>query len=139
MSGEHTSPGLPWYRKDSTFYEHPKVLELLTMREGFRALVVWDASIGYATRYGTDGVIRPAALSRIHGRRADAERLVKVGLWDEHPEGWLVHDFADYQQVSVISEAKREQHRAGARQTNCKRYHGPDCGCWARNGLRGLG
>jgi hypothetical protein len=123
---------LPWYRKDSTWYEHPKVLELLTMREGFRSLVVWDASIGYATQYGTDGVIRPAVLSRVHGRKADAERLVKVGLWDEHPDGWAVHDFADYQQTTFVTDAIRSAKRVGAAKGNCIRWHGDKCGCWKR-------
>lgn len=124
--------GLPWYRKDSTWYEHPKVLELLTMRDGFRAAVVWDASIGYATHYGTDGVIRRVALSRIHGRPVDAERLVKVGLWDEHPDGWVIHDFADYQQTSLVSDDVRQKRREASRKGHCVRYHGAACGCWQK-------
>lgn len=130
--------GLPWYRKDVDWVDHPKVLELCTMRDGFRAIVVWDASIAYATKHGTDGVIRAAILPRIHGRKVDAQRLVKVGLWDEHPEGWQVHDFADYQQTTQVSDAIREHRQRAAAKGNCVRHHGPACGCWQRGGLRGV-
>lgn len=127
-----------WYRKDVGWVDHPKVLELLSMRDGFRAVVVWDASIAYAARHGTDGVIRPSVLPRIHGRKADAERLVKVGLWDEHPEGWAVHDFADYQQLSQVTAVIRSSRSAAGSKGMCVRWHGPACGCWQRGGLRSV-
>lgn len=129
--------GLPWYRKDGGWFHHPKILELLSMRDGFRGVVVWDASIAYATSFGTDGRVKPSVLSQIHGRKADAERLVKVGLWDEHPDGgWTIHDFADYQQTSQVTDQIRSSRSEGGRKGMCRRYHGPDCGCWARPNLR---
>lgn len=131
--------GLPWYRRDVGWYSHPKILELLTMRDGFRAAVVWDASIAFATRFGTDGVILPSVLPSIHGRRSDAARLVKVGLWDERPEGgWCVHDFADYQQITQVTEQIRSSRATAGRKGMCLRWHGPECGCWQRGGLRSV-
>lgn len=128
--------GLPWYRKDVGWMDDPKVLELLTMRDGFRAVVVWDASIAYSVRNGTDGVIRPAMLPRVHARRSDADRLVKVGLWDEHPEGWQVHGFLEYQQSALVTAQIRETKQRAAGKGNCVRWHGRDCGCWQRGGMR---
>lgn len=130
--------GLPWYRRDVDWYQHPKVLELLSMRDGFRAAIVWDASIAYAVRNATDGVIRVAVLPTIHGRRVDADRLVKVGLWEEHPDGYLVHNFAHYQQTSQVTAEIRAAKQRAAIKGNCVRHHGPACGCWARGGLRGV-
>lgn len=130
------SAGLPWYRKDADWFSHPKVLELLTMRDGFRAIVVWDASIAYATRHSTDGLIRTSVLPSIHGRKVDAERLVKVTLWEGHPSGWLIHDFADYQPLSATTDAVRAAQSVGGSKGMCRRWHGPNCGCWARKGLR---
>jgi hypothetical protein len=128
------SGGLSWYRKNVDWIDHPKVLELLAMRDGFRALVVWDASISYATWHGTDGLIRPSVLPRIHGRKVDADRLVKVTLWDPHPEGWTVHDFADYQQLSQVTATIRTARSIAGSKGMCRRWHGPNCGCWARTG-----
>lgn len=108
------------------------------MREGFRAAFVWHASIGYATLHATDGVIRASALPALNGRRADAERLVKVGLWDEHPEGWRVHDFGDRQQSAQVTAQIRTHRQAAARKGNCVRHHGPQCGCWQRPGPQGV-
>lgn len=130
--------GLPWYRRDVDWFQHPKVLELLSMRDGFRAAVVWDASIAYAVRNQTDGVIRSAVLPTIHGRKVDAERLVKVGLWDEHPDGYVVHGFAEYQQTSQVTAEIRATKQRAAAKGNCVRHHGQGCGCWARSGLRGV-
>lgn len=136
MSGEYKSPGLQWYRKDSDWYMHPKIAELITMRDGFRAAFVWDASIAFATRFGTDGRVKPSDLPSLQGRKADAERLVKVGLWDEHPDGgWLVHGFAEYQQLSQVTAQIRETKQRAASKGNCVRWHGADCGCWQRRGL----
>jgi hypothetical protein len=131
-------PGLPWYRRDVDWYQHPKVLELFAMRDGFRAGIVWDASIAYSVRNQTDGVIRLSVLAQIHGRKADAERLVQVGLWDRHPDGYVVHGFAEYQQSSQVTAEIRQTKQRAAAKGNCVRHHGPGCGCWARGGLRGV-
>lgn len=137
MSRGYRAP-LTWYRRDAGSASHPKVLELITMRDGFRSYYVWDSSIGYAVEHGTDGLIRASVLPLLMGRKVDADRLVKVGLWDEDPDGWRVHDFADYQQIAQVSAQIRETKQRAARLGNCKRWHPPGCDCAKRNGLRGI-
>jgi hypothetical protein len=137
VSGDYRS-GLTWYRRDVNSSRHPKVLELLTMRDGFRAYFVWDSSIAYATEHGTDGLIRAHVLPLLQARKVDAARLVKVGLWDEEPDGWRVHGFAEYQQTSQVTEQIRTNRAAAGRKGMCVRWHGAACGCWARPGLRSV-
>lgn len=122
--------GLPWVRFDTTLPDNPKVLELLTMKDGYRAAFVYCCGLAYSGRHGTDGHIPGPALGRIHGRRCDAEKLVKVGLWDPAESGWWVQSWAEYQQLAETSERIREERRKAGRKGNCVRHHGPDCGCW---------
>jgi hypothetical protein len=83
-------------------------------------------------------VIRRAVLPHVHGRKVDADRLVKVGLLDEHPDGYVVHGFADYQQTSQVSDAIRASRAAAGRKGQCVRWHGKGCGCWSRPDLRSV-
>ena len=132
-------PGLQWFRFDADFWAHPKVMRLVHLPQGRESVLVWVASIGYATKFGTDGRIEPHVLPVIHGQAVDGDNLVAVGLWDADASGgWWVHDFADYQQVSETTERVRENRAEAGRKGNCVRHHGLSCGCWKRNGLRGV-
>lgn len=106
---------LPWIRLDTSFFDNPKVLRLLAMREGHRAAFVWCCSLAYAGKHGTDGLIEDYALTRINGRPADATRLVAVGLWDKVDGGWQVHDWADRQQSTEETQRRSQQARDAAR------------------------
>ena len=126
--------GLPWVRLDTTFYENPKILALLAERDGYRAAVVYVSALAYAGGHGTDGLIAAYALPRVHGRKADADRLVRHGLWDAVERGWQIHDYAQLQQTSDTTESIRAERRRASIKGNCIRHHGEDCGCW-RGGL----
>lgn len=123
--------GLPWIRFDTTLPDHPKILELLALKDGYRAAFVYVCALAYAGRHGTDGYIPGAALGRINGRKADATSLVAVGLFDpDEDSGWHVHNYAEYQQASEVTDEIREKRRRASRKGNCVRHHGEDCGCW---------
>lgn len=122
--------GLPWIRFDTTMPDNPKILELCEMREGHRAAFVYVCGLAYAGRHGTDGFIPSSALSRINGRKADADKLVQVGLWDAADKGWVVHAWDEYQQASETTEKVLASKREGGAKGNCVRWHGEDCGCW---------
>ena len=126
--------GLPWVRWDSNIASHPKVLQALGKRGGKAAMAVYAFSLGYAGGHGTDGHICRGALPVIHGTPADAAILVEVGLWDidAGQDGWWIHNYAQRQETSSVTDAKREAQRQGAAQTNCKRYHPAGCQCWKR-------
>lgn len=129
--------GLPWVRLDSTFYENPKILAMLAERDGYRALVVYLSSLAYSGGHGTDGHVPTYLLPRVHGRKTDADRLVRHGLWKPTETGWEIHDYTAMQPTSETTASIRADRRRAAVKGNCIRHHGPACGCW-RNDFRTL-
>lgn len=124
--------GLPWVRLDATIASHDKVLDLLSHRNGRASAFTYVCSLAYAGGNGTDGLIPFAALPFIHATKRDAELLVDVGLWDPHPAGWTIRNYANRQQLKFASDAIRAGQRKGALKANCVRWHGADCRCWER-------
>lgn len=123
---------LPWVRVDSNIASHDKVLELLELRDGYRSMCVYVFALGWSGGSGTDGHVKPAALPMIHGRPADARNLVQVGLWDPDPDGhgWWIHNYAQRQEISEVTELRKATTKKASSKANCVRWHGPDCGCW---------
>ena len=105
---------LAWVRLDTAMPRNHKVLALLSMPQGHRAAFAWMCSMAHAGEQGTDGFIPTSALPYIHARTADAKRLVEVGLWKQCPGGWLIHDWADYQQTNAETQARTARARAAA-------------------------
>lgn len=105
---------MTWFRVDDGFPEHPK-LEALehNPRLWADALAVWIAAGCYCNRNLTDGAISLARLCRITplGNRAGAvaDELVKIGLWDEAPGGYVFHNWHRYQPRAVDVERKLEE------------------------------
>ena len=127
-------PGLPWVRLAANIYSHDKILQLKARRDGWRAIAVYMQSLAYAGGHGTDGFIARHVLPVIDGTERIALMLCEVRLWDYAEGGYQIHNWADRQEPAWITEKKRESQRASAARTNCKRYHGPDCGCWKNGG-----
>lgn len=105
---------LAWVRLDTAMPRNHKVLTLLAMKDGHRTAFVWLSSWCYAGEQGTDGFIPTTALPFIHGRQADATRLVEVGLWVPAMGGWNIHDWADYQQTNADTEKRTARAKAMA-------------------------
>jgi hypothetical protein len=106
---------------DSGFPSNPKILALLSERDGHRAGFVWQCGIAWTVQHGTDGVIPPSALPFIHARPVDADRLVRFGLWHEYPEGgWLVNGWDEKQSTT---EGKATQSQLAREAANI-RWHG---------------
>jgi hypothetical protein len=126
--------GLPWVRLDSNIASHDKILDLLEMRDGVKAAWMYVCSLGYSGGHDTDGLIRFAVLSHIHGTKKLAEMAVEVELWAPDPEGWRIPKWATRQQTTATTEKKRSAQSKGAQRGNCIRWHGPECGCWDDTG-----
>lgn len=105
---------LAWVRLDTAMPRNQKVLALTALKEGHRAAFVWLCSLSYAGEQGTDGFIPFPALTMIHGRPVDANKLVDVGLWVPTPGGWTIHDWADYQQSNAETEKRTARAKAMA-------------------------
>jgi len=118
---------MPWGTVDDQFDEHPKVEKVLDSDHpnelmGLAALGLWQVAFTWAHRNTrrkgkTPGLI-PAAIIRRwvpRGHRDDVIReLVEARLWDEHPDGWVIHDFADYLPSAKTREERSAAGRKGA-------------------------
>lgn len=106
--------GLPWIRFDTSLPDHPKILRLVAMKDGRAAAFVYCCALAYSGKHGTDGLIEEYALSSVNGRPADAAKLVEVGLWHVCPGGWEINGWADKQQSTDETQARRERAQRAA-------------------------
>ena len=106
--------GLPWVRLDCAFPRNPKLLALLAEKDGHRAGLVYVCSLSYAGEQGTDGFIPREALTHLHGRMTDAEKLTRHRFWIEQPGGWLINGWAEKQESSTEAQDRRKRAQAAA-------------------------
>ena len=111
---------LPWVRLDTSFPRNHKLLAMLQDKDGYRAALVYLCSLSYSGEQGTAGFIPELAVSFIHGRKNEAVLLVKHGFWDPIPGGWMVHDWAGFQQAGEEAQARSRR----ARDAAYVRWHG---------------
>lgn len=128
---------LPWVRLDSSIASHDKVLALLSdpSPKKWQAVSSYVFSLGWSGQQGTDGKIPHAALPFIHGTTASARLLVKYGLWQETSTGtgWTIRNYAERQQLNIVTEMKHEAARLSGKKAACVRWHGPNCLCWQKD------
>jgi hypothetical protein len=105
---------LPWVRLDTSFPRNHKLLALLQEKDGYRAALVYLCSLSYSGEQGTAGFITELALPFIHGRKTDAERLVKHDFWQPCAGGWLIHDWKEHQAAGEEAEARSRRARDAA-------------------------
>ena len=113
---------LPWVRLDCAFPYNPKLLAMLSdrdgkrdaNRDGYRAAVTYLSSLCYAGQQGSDGFIPREALPFCHGRNADAESLVRHGFWRPQPGGWLINGWDEFQESNDETKQRRARAQAGA-------------------------
>lgn len=124
--------GLQWVRLDCNIAAHDKMLHLLSdpSPKRWQAAASYMFSLGWSAGAGQDGKVPNAALAMVHGTTATARLLVKYGLWHEVTAGYQIHNFEHRQELSIVSAAKKAAQSAGALKANCRRFHGPECGCW---------
>lgn len=104
---------MPWAKLDDNFSDHPKVLRCWA--EEPRAIGLFTMALAWAMRHGQEGHIPTYwVASKIpddRERGAVAAALVRAGLWEENGEGWIVHDFLDWNPSNADVEARREADR----------------------------
>lgn len=96
---------MSWVRLDDGFMEHAKVIGLPP-----RDIVVHLRALCYAARR-RDPHITPAALPLLVATPAIAQRLTGAGLWDRNSDGWVIHDWDDYQPASNADRQRRYRDR----------------------------
>lgn len=112
-----------------------KLADLMEDKNGLQALGVWSLALAYSADQLTDGVIRRAVLSKtLHGRPTHARSLIAARMWEEHPDGWLI---VDYAQSGITSQDVAEAVRQGEINA-CKRWHignGDPCVCGGHDAM----
>lgn len=111
-----TSRAFNWVRLDCAFSRNDKVLSLVEQGQ-WRAIALYAFALGHSRDQKTAGFISRGALPMLHGRPRDAQALVEERLWIVDGGGWLINDWADYQETDAEQEArsKRARHAAGMR------------------------
>lgn len=93
---------MTWFKVDDNLWSHPKTIGL-----SHRAMALWVRAGAYAACHLTDGVVSRQALGILQGTAEDASELVHAGLWLDHVEGYLFHDWHDYQPTRSKVQAER--------------------------------
>ena len=130
---------LPWVRLDANIVNHDKTLRLIDTRGGKQALATYMLSIAWAGGAGSDGHIPRHAMRAIYATSTEAEQLERVGLWEPDPDGdgWWIHNYAQRQETSEATEARRVRAAEAGRKSGCRRAgHHANCTCWKTGGLR---
>lgn len=104
---------MSWAKLDDQFFDHPKARQV--GKDG-RALFV--AGLCWSAGNLTDGLIRSTDLPLLAAKAevpglATARRLVDAGLWAEVRDGWVIHDYHDFN-PSGDAERKKRAVRAAA-------------------------
>lgn len=119
---------MPWFKVDDKLAMHPKVL-----RAGNAAMGLWVRAGSWSAAHLTDGLIPMSLLSSLGGKRAQADALVKAGLWDVEPDGYRFRDWLDYQPSAHDVKLSEAAEKEGGSFGNHKRWHAnrglsdPDC------------
>lgn len=100
---------MPWARVDDQWWSHPKVLDLTLEARG-----LWITALSWSCAQRRDevptGFVRMVALDE--DDRLSVE-LANAGLWAPTERGWRIHDWAQYQDLS-LSEKRADAGRKGA-------------------------
>jgi len=95
---------MSWVRIDDAAPEHPKLLAA-----GAAAVCFWLCCLAYCNRQQRrDGFIPETKVKLLYpglGKK-QALRLVEVGLLEERPDGYAIHDYHDYQPSESLSDAR---------------------------------
>jgi hypothetical protein len=81
---------MTWFKVDDQFATHQKVVAA-----GNTAVGLWVRAGSWSAAQLTDGFVPHHMLAILGGKKADARRLVEVGLWHETEGGYLFHQWSD--------------------------------------------
>lgn len=96
---------MSWVKLDDRFTEHKKVMGL-TDKE-FRVHV---NALCYAGRM-RDPHIHTSVLPAIRATKGTANNLTTKGLWDATSDGWVIHDWEEYQGPRSAAERQSDYRR----------------------------
>ena len=104
-----------WARVDDGWWCHPKVMGL-----GLAARGLWVSALSWSCHQRKPHV--PWTLLVMVGAdEAHAAELVAAGLWSADGEGWLIHDWAEYQEMTTKEKRAEAGRKGGQRSGESRR------------------
>jgi hypothetical protein len=103
---------MAWVRLDDQFHSHPKAF-----RAGLAALGLHAVAMSYCGAYLTDGHVDPEWRDHRFGMDVQdlVDRLCDVGMWHRNGNGYVIHDFLDYNPSAKETKARRKARVAAGR------------------------
>ena len=108
---------MTFFKVDDGIWGHPKFALLSN-----DAVTLWVMAGSWSGRYMTDGFVPNQNLGLLRGSKQAAQELVDCGLWDVTLDGYLFHDWSDYQYTKAEVEARREKERNKKRQQRTEQH-----------------
>jgi hypothetical protein len=93
---------MTWFKVDDGFWSHPKTVGLT-----HEAVALWVRSGSYCGQHLTDGVVPRRILPMLQGSEEHANELIDAGLWLDHIDGYVFHDWLKYQPTRTKVEGER--------------------------------
>lgn len=110
---------MSWVKLDDSFDGHKKV-----RRAGLEATGLHARALSHAGKEMEGGHIDPEWVEERAGKRGLklAEKLVQVGLWEPNGNGWVIHDYLDYNPTREEWEAERAKRSAAGKRAASARW-----------------
>ena len=103
---------MAWLKIDDGMMEHPKILGLSD-----REFRVHMKALGYTARRRDPHVPRKA-LPMFEASMRHAARLEESGLWDRNGDGWVIHDWDEYNPERRLKSDRQQRWRDGKNDTD---------------------
>lgn len=103
---------MTWFRVDDSFGTHPKVMAIPRAKR--KSVVgLWSLAGSWCAQQLTDGAFAAYMLDEWAGTRTEAQLLVDVGLWERTDEGYVFHDWTDWNpsREQVLTKRKADAAR----------------------------
>lgn len=113
---------MAWAKVDDQWYAHRKVVPVSMAARG-----LWTTVLSWSCAQRSDHVPDHMVRFLAGGEQLDDEikELVTAGLWVEVEDGWVIHDWAEYQERS-LSEKRAEAGRKGGKASGEARREATD-------------
>lgn len=114
---------MTWFKVDDTFATHAK-----TVQAGNAAVGLWVRAGSWASANLTDGFVPSEMIAVLGGRRADAQRLVAVGLWRTSEGGYQFHQWSSEGRQPTRDQVEQERAAWRERQRKARAARGKGVG-----------
>lgn len=106
---------MTWFKVDDKLPGSRKLLKIPRARRT-AAVGLWTLAGAWCARELTDGHIPSELIDEIGGAKQEITDLTEAGLWDPVHDGWVFHDWSDYQpsREEVLGDRQRNADRQQA-------------------------